>query len=109
MAATQDSLLQSLLAAAEAAQSAYLTAQSASPGADLTQLYLAEINAQTVYFSALNKTFTGAAAADAAQQQLDALTTTIKSELSTITNVASWVALVGTLVQLATTAATFFA
>jgi hypothetical protein len=107
--ASQQSLLQSLLAAADAAQQAYLAAQTANPGADLSQLYQAELNAQTIYLTALNKTFNKDPTVAAAQQKLDALTTTIKSELSTITNVATWVTLVGNVVQLAGTVAGFFA
>jgi hypothetical protein len=109
MATTQQSLLQSLLAAADAAQQAYLAAQSANPGADLSQLYLAEINAQNTYLAALNKTFNGDPTASAAQQSLDNLTSTIKSELSTIQNVSTWITIVGSLVQAAASVATFFA
>jgi hypothetical protein len=108
MPTTQDSLLQSLLAAAEAAQSAYLTAQAANPGGNLTQLYVAEINAQALYTTALNKTFTGDAAADAEQQRLDALTNTIKLDLATLASISTVVTAVGDLVQLATTVGKFF-
>jgi hypothetical protein len=105
----QASLVQSLLSAADAAQQAYNAAQTANPGADLSQLYLSEINAQNLYFAALNKTFNGNTAAVAAQSQLDTIATSIKAELATITNVNTWITLVGSLVQAATTVAGFFA
>jgi type II secretory pathway pseudopilin PulG len=108
MSTTQQSALQSLLAAADAAQQAYLAAQSANSGADLSKLYEAELNAQNIYLTALNKTFTSNAAAAAAQQGLDSLTNTIKAELSTITNVSTWVTIVGNLLQLAATVASSF-
>jgi len=105
----QQSLLQSLLAAADAAQQAYLAAQAANPGADLSQLYVAELNAQNIYLTNLNKTFNNDTAASAAQKNLDQLTSTIKSELGTITNISTWITLVGNIVQLAGTVAEFFA
>jgi hypothetical protein len=108
MATTQAGLLQSLLMAADAAQQAYLAAQAANPDADITPLYLAEINTQTIYMTALNKTFNSDPAAEAAQQNLDALTSTINADLATITNVSASVALIGSLVQQATSVATFF-
>jgi hypothetical protein len=107
--ASQASLLQSLLTAADAAQQAYIAAQTANPGADLSTLYLEEINAQNLYFTALNKTFTGDPAGDTAQKNLDTLAGAIKSELGTITNVSTWITLVSNLVQLATTVTKFFA
>jgi hypothetical protein len=105
----QDGLLQSLLSAADAAQQAYNAAQTANPGADLSQLYLGEIKAQGLYFEALNKTFSGDAAATNAQQELDAITQSIKDDLTTITNVNAWITAVGQLLQAATAVVGFFA
>lgn len=105
----QDSLLQSLLVAADTAQQAYNAAQTANPGADLSQLYLSEIKAQSLYFDALNKTFSGDAAATNAQERLDAITQSIKSDLTTITNINIWIGLVGDLVRAATSVVGFFA
>ena len=106
---SQAAVLQSLLSAADAAQQAYLSAQAANPGADLSQLYIAEINAQNLYMTALNKTLANNPAVAAAQTSLDAATANIKSELATITNIMTWVTLVGNLVSLATSVAGFFA
>jgi hypothetical protein len=108
-APTQSSLLQSLLSAADAAQQAYLAAQAANPGADLSQLYLAEIKAQNLYFDALNKTFNNDPAVTSVETNLAAATQAIQAELKTITNITTWATLVGNVVQLATTVASFFA
>jgi hypothetical protein len=106
--ADRDSLLQSLLTAADTAQQVYISAHAANPGADLSQLYRKEIDAQTLYFKALNSAFNGDPAASDAQRQLDAITDSIKADLSTITNVNTWIKRVAGLIEAATTIVGFF-
>jgi hypothetical protein len=103
------SALQSLLSAAEAANSAYNAAVMANPGADLSQLYLKSMQAQQLYWSVASKSIGDPDSAQSIQTQLDATTQAIKGELTTIQNVTTWITLVGNLVQLATTLAGLFA
>ncbi len=106
---TTENLLASLASAADAARQAYLTAAAANPGADLSQLYLKEMAALAAYSDAEDK------ALDAtdpnigkAQGNLDAATQMIRKELSTITNLSSWLTILDNLVNLAATVSKFF-
>jgi hypothetical protein len=107
---TQQDLLDSLGATAEATLQAWLAAQTNNPGSpDTNQLYLAEVTARNIYLDALNKTFNNDPAVTSVQNNLDAITRSIQSEINTIHNIDTWVTLVGQAVQLATTVASFFA
>lgn len=107
--ATQDGLVQSLRAAADAAQQAYNEAQVQNPAADLSQLYRAEVNAQTLYLDALNKSFTGDSGADAIDAQLQAITGEITANLNDLKSVNEWVTMLDKLVNAATSVAGLFA
>jgi hypothetical protein len=103
------SVLASLASAADAARQAYLTALAANPGADLSQLYGAEMQAAAIWSQAQNKALNNDPSVAAAQTNLDAVTQSIRNKLSTIKSISTWVTLVGNLVQLATTVAKFMA
>lgn len=105
---TAADVIGSLAAAADAARQAYNAALAANPGADLSQLYTSEMKAMRIWSDAENKALTADASEAAnAQASLDALTTTVRSELSTIKNVASWATILDNLVSAATKAAGF--
>ena len=106
---TGDSVLASLAAAADAARQAYLTALAANPGADLSQMYAQEMAAASIWSAAAVKAFNNDPAVAEVQANLDSTTKVIKSELTTIKNIDTWVTLLGSLVQAATRVATFFA
>jgi hypothetical protein len=110
-APSQDSVLASLGAAADAARQAYLAAMAANPGADLSQLYLKEMAAYQAWADAEAKALNqnaDAAALASAQAALDNATQVIRSELATIKNIATWLSLLDNLVQLAAKVAPFF-
>ena len=106
---SSQTVLASLAAAADAARQAYLTALAANPGADLSQLYSAEMQALAIWSQAQNKALNNNPNLATAQSNLDAATQLIRNELATIKNISTWVTLVGNLVQLATTVAKCFA
>ena len=106
---TASETLNSLASAADAARQVYMTAFAANPGADLSQLYLKEMEALAVWSSAQAKALKDDSEITKAKSDLDALTQTIKDELSTIKNVSTWMTLLDNLVKLATNVGTFFA
>jgi hypothetical protein len=102
-------VLASLAAAADAARQAYFTAMAANPGADLSQLYSAEMQAAALWSQAQNKVLTNNSGVAASQAKLDASTQSIRNQLATLTDISTAISLVGNLVQLATTVAKCFA
>ena len=105
---TDKETLDSLAAAADAARQVYLTALAANPGADLSKLYLQEMAALAIWSSAQSKSLNGDLAVSQAKSDLDALTQTLKNELTTIKNVSTWITLVDNLVKLAGSVGAFF-
>jgi nicotinate-nucleotide pyrophosphorylase len=101
-------VLASLASAADAARQVYLVALAANPGADLSQLYVAEMKALALWSDAQDKALNNDNAIAAAQSNLDAATQAIRTALSTIKDISTWATLANNLVQLATTVAKFF-
>jgi hypothetical protein len=104
---TQD-VLDSLASAADAARQAYLAALDGNPGADLSDLYRAEMKALAIWSAAEDKALQNDPAIAAAQAELDAATQKIRSQLSTLQDVSTWLSLLNSLVQLAATVGKFF-
>ncbi len=102
------SVLDSLASAADAARQAYLAALAANPGADLSDLYRAEMKAMAIWSTAESKALNNDPAIAAVQANLDAATQKVRSQLSALQEVSTWLRLVNSLVQLAATVATFF-
>ena len=107
---TQQSVLASLAAAADAARQAYMSALTANPGADLSQLYLKEMAAANAWSAAEAKALNAKdPGVTTAQAGLDSATQVIRNELGTIKNISTWLSLLDNLVRLATKVGTFFA
>lgn len=104
-----EAVLASLAAAADAARQAYFAALAANPGADLSQLYSAEMQAAALWSQAQDQALTNNSDVAAAQAKLDAATQAIRNQLGTLTDVSSWITVVANVVQLATTVAKCFA
>lgn len=102
-------IVSSLASAADAARQAYSAALAANPGADLSQLYASEMKALAAWSSAENKALNNDPAVSAAQASLDSATQVIRTELSTIKNIATWISLLDNLAKLATSLSGFFA
>src|SRR5580658_535666 len=85
------SVLASLASAADAARQVYLTALAANPGADLSQLYGAEMQAAAIWSQAQNKALNNDPSVTAAQANLDAVTKAIRNQLSTMKNISTCV------------------
>lgn len=106
---SQDDVLNSLSRAADAARQAYMTAQGANPGADLSKLYAQEMAALDAWSEAEDKALDGAAPGlAAAQTSLDAITTYVRGDLAKMKNVATCLQALDNLVKAATSLAAFF-
>jgi hypothetical protein len=101
-------VLDSLASAADAARQAYLAALAANPGADLSDLYRAEIRATAIWSEAEVQALSNDSAVTAAQAKLDAITKDVRGQLTTLKDVGAWLNLLNSLVQLAASVAKFF-
>ena len=106
---TTQQVLDSLASAADAARQAYMAALAANPGANLSSLYQAEMKATAIWSAAESKSLTNDPGIATAQASLDTATKDIRSQLATLTDIAGWLNLVNSLVQLASTVGKFFA
>jgi len=106
---TQQDVLDSLGAAADAARQAYMTALIANPGADLSGLYALEMRALRLWTEAEAKALRPDQAVAQAQADLDAQTQATRDALRTLKDVAAWMQTLTSLVGAATQAAGFFA
>ena len=100
---TQDDVLASLAAAADAARQAYMAAQVANPGADLSSLYVLEMKAAAVWSEAEDAALTNDPGIASAQADLDAATKDIRAKLGTLTDIKAWLTLLDNVVKLAGT------
>jgi hypothetical protein len=104
-----DSALASLAAAADAARQAYMSAATEHPGADLSALYVQEMKALTLWSGAVAKALRPDPALPAVQRDLESATSAIRSDLAAVKTIDGWVTRLGSLVQLATKLAAYFA
>ena len=102
-APTAADVVQSLADAADAARQAYLTAQAANPSSNLTQLYLDEMKAASLYSDAEDKALSNDPTTAQAQKDLDAATKNIRTKLGDLKDIAQCLAALDQLVKLATT------
>jgi hypothetical protein len=102
-------VLDSLASAADAARQAYLAALAANPGADLSDLYRAEMRATAIWSAAEDKALSNDPAIAAAQAKLDAITQNVRGQLATLKDVGTWLTLLNSLVHLAASVAKYFA
>lgn len=109
MSETQDNVLSSLKAAANAAHSAFLAASAINPG-KAKPLWADSISATNAYLTALNATLGGDPQdIKNARDALDKATQRINDSLGTLKNVSTAIQIVAKLIELITGVMKFFA
>jgi len=105
---TAEDVLASLGKAADVARQAYMSALAANPGADLSGLYSAEMEALDIWSEAEDKALDDDPGIPASKAALDTATEKIRGQLGTLKDIGSWLTLLDNLVQLAATVGKFF-
>lgn len=102
-------VLKSLASAADVARQAYMTALQANvSGSDLSELYVKEMAAATIWSSADLKALGPDPDITTAQQALDVAISSVRADLTSVKMISDWVTRITNLVNLATKVSEYF-